>query len=81
MVPNRGMLEMYDKACGWALARAHGRAGHPLLISGYLGNSDAFDKAMDDFAIAYGDQAERDHAALKAAVGAGQIEVHIEEYR
>ena len=76
---NRGMLELYGKACGWALARAHGRAGHPWLITGYLGSSDAFDSAMGEFAIAYADQTERDHAALKAAVSAGRIEVHIED--
>jgi hypothetical protein len=29
--------------------------------------------------LAYADQAERDHAALKAAVRAGKIEVHLEE--
>ncbi len=78
---DRGMLETYGKVCGWALARAHGRASHPWLISGYLGSSDAFDEAMGDFAVAYTDQAERDHAALKAAVGAGRIAVHIEEDR
>jgi hypothetical protein len=78
---DRGMLEIYGKACGWALARAHGRAGQPWLISGYLGSSDAFDEAMGNFAVAYADQAERDHAALKAAVSAGTIKVHIEEDR
>jgi uncharacterized protein (DUF2252 family) len=78
---DRSTLEMYGKACGWALARAHGRASHPWLVSGYLGTSDVFDKAMGEFAIAYADQAERDHAALKAAVGAGRIKVHIEEDR
>lgn len=78
---NRGMLETYGKACGWALARAHGRASHPWLICGYLGSGDAFDEAMGDFAVAYADQAERDHAALKAAVSAGTIKVHIEEDR
>jgi uncharacterized protein (DUF2252 family) len=77
----RSMLETYGKACGWALARAHGRASHPWLISGYIGTSDAFDDAMGNFAIAYADQAERDHAALKAAVSAGRIQVHIEEDR
>jgi hypothetical protein len=43
-------------------------------ISGYLGSSsDAFDAAMGKFALAYADQAERDHAALKAAVRKGAI--------
>ncbi len=36
---------------------------------------------MGDFAVAYADQAERDHAALKAAVSAGTIRVQIEEDR
>jgi uncharacterized protein (DUF2252 family) len=78
---NRDMLETYGKACGWALARAHGRASHPWLVAGYLGTSDAFDEAMGDFAVSYADQAERDHAALKAAVHAGTISVHIEDDR
>lgn len=78
---DRSMLETYGMACGWALARAHGRANHPWLISGYLGTSDAFDEAMGDFAVAYADQTERDHAALKAAVSAGKIEVHLEDER
>jgi uncharacterized protein (DUF2252 family) len=78
---DRSLLEIYGQLCGWALARAHGRASHPWLVSGYIGTSDAFDDAMGMFAIAYADQAERDHAALKAAVSAGKIEVHIEEDR
>ena len=78
---NRSLLENYGQLCGWALARAHGRASHPWLVSGYIGTSDAFDKAMGKFAIAYADQAERDHAALKAAVSAGKIAVQIEEDR
>ncbi|MFO1085369.1 MAG: DUF2252 domain-containing protein [Reyranellaceae bacterium] len=78
---DRGLLETYGKACGWALARAHGRASHPWLVAGYLGTSGAFDEAMGEFAVAYADQAERDHAALKAAVNAGTVEVHIEDER
>ena len=76
---NGRMMELYGRACGWALARAHGRAAHPWLICGYLGSSDAFDVAMGKFAVAYADQAERDHAAMKAAVSAGKIKVHIED--
>jgi hypothetical protein len=72
-------LIQYAKACGWVLARSHAKSGDSLTISGYLGGSDAFDMAMGNFALAYADQAERDHAALKAAVRAGQIEVHLEE--
>jgi len=72
------ILTLFGKACGWALARAHAKAGDALGITGYLGTKDLFDEAMGDFALAYADQTERDHAALKAAVRAGKIEVHIE---
>jgi uncharacterized protein (DUF2252 family) len=71
-------LSVYATACGWALARAHAKAGDETTISGYLGIEDNFDAAMGKFAIAYADQAERDHATLKAAVRAGKIEVLLE---
>lgn len=69
-------LIQYSRICGWALARAHAKGGNSEQgISGYLGNSDNFDEAMGNFAVAYADQTERDHAALKAAVRAGKVEV------
>jgi uncharacterized protein (DUF2252 family) len=73
------MLTVYAKACGWCLARAHAKGGDSMTISGYLGTKDTFDEAMGSFALAYADQAERDHAALKTAVRAGKIEVLTEE--
>ena len=72
------MLTIYSQACGWVLARAHAKAGDPWVISGYLGKGDDFDEAMGKFALAYADQAEQDHAALKAAVRAGIIDVELE---
>ena len=72
------MLSLYGQLCGWALARAHAKAGDPCSISGYLGKGAEFDEAMGKFALAYADQAERDHAALKAAVRAGVVEVQSE---
>jgi uncharacterized protein (DUF2252 family) len=72
------MLSIYAKACGWVLARAHAKAGDPWTISGYLGKQDDFDQAMGKFALAYADQAERDHAVLAAAVRTGTIEVNLE---
>jgi len=68
----------YAKACGRVLARAHAKGGDACLISGYLGTSARFDEAMGDFAIAYADQTERDHAELKAAVRKGKIEAYPE---
>ena len=69
----RGM-EVYARLCGWTLARAHARAGDRIAIAAYLGNSDKFDNAIADFAEAYADQNERDHAALAEAVATGKVE-------
>jgi len=71
-------LIAYAGLCGWALASAHARSGDPAALAGYMGNSAAFDEAIADFAVAYADQNERDHAALVAAVRAGRIEVQTE---
>jgi hypothetical protein len=75
---NAGMLSIYGKACAWVLARAHAKADDPWTISGYLGRQDDFDEAMGRFALAYADQAERDHEVLAAAVRAGTIDVNLE---
>ena len=69
----------FAKFCGWALARAHARSGEPAHISGYLGKSDVFDRAIAAFAVAYADQSERDHAILKKAARSGRVEVIMEE--
>lgn len=63
----------YIELCGWALARAHARTGDPARIAGYLGKGDAFDEAIEEFAVAYADQTERDHAALVKAIRAHRL--------
>ena len=68
-------LALYAQACGWTLARAHARSGDRIAISSYLGKSDVFDRAVADFATAYADLNERDHAALAAAAKDGRIVV------
>jgi hypothetical protein len=72
-------LDLYAKRCGWALARAHAKVGDACTISAYLGNNDSFDEAIGGFSIAYADQAERDHAALKAAVRKGRVKAYQED--
>lgn len=72
------VMLQYAELCGWTLAHAHARSGEPAKISGYLGKSDKFDKAIADFSIAYADQSERDHEVLMKAVRAGKLEVFIE---
>jgi Uncharacterized protein conserved in bacteria (DUF2252) len=71
-LPLAGFIN-YANYCGWAVARAHAKTGDPALISGYLGRSDAFDKALGSFARRYADQTERDYAALVKAAKAGKI--------
>jgi uncharacterized protein (DUF2252 family) len=53
----------YVAPCAATLARAHARTSDPAQISGYLGNRDTID------------QAERDHAALLAAIQEGRVQV------
>lgn len=65
----------YAGFCGWALARAHARTGDSVAIHGYLGSSERFGEAVADFAVAYADQTERDHAALVAAIDRGVLHV------
>ncbi len=65
--------------CGHTLALSHARSGDAALISGYLGKSDAFDKAIEAFSIAYADQNDKDYAALKRAISSGKINAVIEE--
>ncbi len=57
-------LSAYATLCGRTLARAHARTGDPAMISGYLGKSDAIDRALASFAMAYASQTLLDHAKL-----------------
>jgi uncharacterized protein (DUF2252 family) len=66
-------LVLYGGLCGWTLARAHARSGDRAQIAGYLGKGERFDGAIAEFAQAYADQTERDHAALCAAVKSGRL--------
>jgi hypothetical protein len=72
------VMGQYADFCGWALARAHARAGQPALIAGYLGKGDQFDEAVADFATAYAEQNERDYQAMLSAVRQGRIKVYTE---
>ncbi len=71
MVPS-GMAA-YGRLCGWTLARAHARSGDRIAIAAYLGNGNAFDRAILDFSKAYSDQNDADYAALSEAVKSGRI--------
>ena len=64
-------MELWGRMCGWTLARAHARSGDRVAIAAYLGKSDAFDRAIGTFSVAYAEQNERDYKALKEAVRSG----------
>ena len=72
-------MTLFAQFCGHSLALSHARSGDPAVISGYLGKSDVFDEAIAAFSVAYADQNEQDHAALKRAIQDGKIEAVVEE--
>ena len=73
MPPSR--LAAYGEICGAALARAHARTGNAAKIAGYLGDDDAFDRALEQFAVAYADRNDADYAAFARAAEEGRIAV------
>jgi uncharacterized protein (DUF2252 family) len=74
-------MDLYASWCGRALALSHARSGSSITLSGYMGKSDAFDRALAAFATAYADQNEKDHAALARAVKKGTVKAEFEEER
>ncbi len=70
---------LYAELCGRTLAHAHAKSGDAALISGYLGKSESFDEAIGEFAIAYADQNEKDHASLVEAVKEGSVQALVED--
>jgi uncharacterized protein (DUF2252 family) len=68
-----GGMKGYGSLCAWTLARAHARSGDRIAIAAYLGGGEAADRALEDFAEAYADRNEADHAALQDAVASGRV--------
>lgn len=60
----------YADLCGELFARGHARAGDPVAIAAYLGNSARFDEAILTFAHHYADQTEAYWAAFKREIAA-----------
>jgi uncharacterized protein (DUF2252 family) len=67
-------LKAYAGLCGRVLARAHARSGDPVLLTGYMGKSTAFEDALANFGVTYAEQNKRDHAAMMAAIRSGRLE-------
>jgi len=72
-------LVAYATLCGWALARAHAKAGDAAMIAGYLGATDQFDGSLAQYAEAYADQAERDYGTFRAAIRSGRLSTDVEK--
>ena len=66
-------LREYAHFCAEALAMSHARSGDAATISGYVGKTDRFDKAIVQFAQAYADQTEHDHEGFVGAIEAGRV--------
>jgi hypothetical protein len=77
----RAEMGIYATWCGPALALSHARSGSSAMLSGYMGKSDAFDKAIGAFSMAYADQNEKDHTILDRAVKKGTLKAEFEEDR
>lgn len=67
-------MQAYAQLSGWTLARAHARSGDRAAIASYLGKKDTFERAIAEFARAYGDLTRADYDALRAAAAAGRID-------
>ena len=67
------LLRAYSSVCGWTLAHAHARSGDRAAIASYLGKSDAFDRSIASFALAYISRNRADHAALVDAIATGKV--------
>jgi uncharacterized protein (DUF2252 family) len=68
------VMSYYARLCGWTLARAHARSGDPVALSEYLGDGDAIDRAVTNFARRYAEQNERDYGELLQAVQSGRLQ-------
>lgn len=68
-------LSDYAGIVGHLLAKGHARTSGASMIAGYAGKGDKLDRALADFARAYADQTEVDHAGLVAAVRRGRLPV------
>ena len=66
-------LANYAQFCGWNLARAHAKSGDAAEITGYVGKTDAFDRAIISFAGDYAKQNRRDYDLFRKGVKEGRI--------
>jgi hypothetical protein len=71
-------LKAYGRLCASVLARAHARSGDRFTLAAALAGQKAeeqkaIDRALSVDAMAYADQAERDHGRLLQAMASGRL--------
>jgi uncharacterized protein (DUF2252 family) len=66
-------FEFWAWGCGAILARAHARTGDAAKLAGYIGKGKVLAASLAEFAERYGDQTEKDHAALVEAIDSGRV--------
>ena len=77
---NETLLNGYARVCGWALARAHAKAGGKAIeIAAYLGSGEQFAQAITEYAFAYTNQNEKDYRAFMKACRSGTLEARSDE--
>ncbi|RFU44776.1 DUF2252 domain-containing protein [Paraburkholderia sp. DHOC27] len=74
------ILQGYARICGWALARAHAKAGGKAVeIAAYLGNGGRFAEALTQYALAYAVQNNKDYDVFMRACRSGKLEARSDE--
>jgi uncharacterized protein (DUF2252 family) len=74
------LLKGYARACGWALARAHAKAGGKAVeIAAYIGSGDQFAEALTQYAFAYAQQNEKDYEIFMRACRSGKLKARSDE--
>jgi uncharacterized protein (DUF2252 family) len=74
------LMQGYARFCGWALARAHAKAGGKAVeVAAYLGNGERLADALTDYAFSYAEQNEKDYATFIRACRSGKLEARSDE--
>ncbi|SDP22783.1 Uncharacterized conserved protein, DUF2252 family [Ralstonia sp. 25mfcol4.1] len=74
------VLQGYARMCGWALARAHAKAGGKAIeISSYIGSGERLADALVEYAFAYAKQNEADYGLFMTACRTGRLEARGDE--
>ena len=70
---NEAGLMLYATLCGHVLARAHARSGDAIALASYMGRSDAFERAIEDFCDSYVVTVAQDYQEFQDACASGRL--------